>query len=117
MDINIDTLRGRLVSSSTNSSRVLLAHLNVLSVPYHKRIEVQSNTLTWDKEVEISKKENFLLSYATPKVEEEKMTNKIADYNPENGKQHANNEVFTLNNIFDPQGKGVAFNNPNTSMS
>jgi len=44
------------------------------------------------------------------------MTNKAIDHNPENGEQHTNNEVSILNNIFNPQGKSVVFNNPSISM-
>ena len=46
--------RERSASSSTNSSRALSAHSNLSSIPYHERMEIQSNKLTWDKQVEIN---------------------------------------------------------------
>jgi len=44
------------------------------------------------------------------------MANKAIDHNLRNREQYVNNEVFTLNNMCNPQGKGVVFNNHNTSM-
>lgn len=45
------------------------------------------------------------------------MANKTIDHNLRDREQYVNNEVFTLNNMCNPQGKGVVFNNHNTSMS
>ena len=45
MDIDIDVLRGRSASFSINSSRESSMHSNALFVPYHKRMEIQSNNL------------------------------------------------------------------------
>ena len=96
IDIDIDIPREMSASFSTNSSRISLVHSNVSSISYYKRMEIQSNKLTWDKKVEISEKENLLLLYATLKVREEEMTNKVID---KNSKQYANNKVSILNNM------------------
>ena len=79
MDIN--TLRERSASFSTNSFRVLLAHLDLSSISYYERIEVQSNRLTQNKQVEINERESFSLSYTTSKIGESKQANKAIDYN------------------------------------
>jgi len=84
MDMDIDTPRGGLASSSINSSRVSSAYSNISSVSYHERMEIPNNKLTWNEEVAISKKENFSLSYVTPKVGEKETANKVIDHNPRN---------------------------------
>jgi len=58
----------------------------------------------------------LLYIYITPKVREEEIANKIIDYNSKNRRQHINNKVFTLNNMYNPQYEGTIFNNPNMSM-
>jgi len=68
MDMDIDTPRGRSTSSSANSSRESSTHSNLSSIPYYERMEDQSNKLSWDEQVELNEKEEFTLSYATPKV-------------------------------------------------
>jgi len=60
MDIDIDVLRGRSASFSINSSRESSMHSNALFVPYHKRMEIQSNNLLWSEQV---KNERLSLSY------------------------------------------------------
>jgi len=115
MDMDIDTPRRGLALSSVNSSRVSSAYSNISSVSYHERMEIQNNKLTCD-EIAISEKENFSLSYATPKVGEKETANKVIDHNPRNRECHVNNKVSTLNNMCNPQGEGTDFNNPNTSM-
>ena len=62
-------------------------------------METQSNKLTWNKQVEINKRENFSLSYTTPKVGKNKPANKARDYNPKDGEQCSNNKISILNNI------------------
>ena len=42
-DINIDTSRGRSTFSSSHSSRASSTHSAASSVPYHARMEQQSN--------------------------------------------------------------------------
>ena len=46
MNIEVDTLRGRSVSSSVNVSRKTLAHSSVSSIPYVERMEAQSKDLS-----------------------------------------------------------------------
>jgi len=62
--INMDKLRGKSKSSSTNSSRESLTYSDISSVPYMDRIEVQSKNLFWANQIET---EIFQLSYATLK--------------------------------------------------
>jgi len=77
--MKIDTPRGRSVSSSVNSSRELSTHLSVSSISYHKRMEIQSNSLPWSKQVEIDKREKFSLSYTTLRVEKNIPVNEAAN--------------------------------------
>ena len=44
IDIDIDTLRNKLVNSSINSSRESLAYSSVSFILYIERMEAQSNT-------------------------------------------------------------------------
>jgi len=55
MDMDIDTPRERSVSSSTNSLRAFSVHSNTSSIPYHKRMEIQSNNLPWSEQCYNSK--------------------------------------------------------------
>jgi len=114
MDVNIP--KERLAISSFNNSKALSIHSNVSSILYHKRMKIQSLKLTWDKQVEISKKENFSLSYATSKVGEEKMADEIIDHNSEHGEKHDINKAATSNNTVNPQGVDKAINNSNICM-
>jgi len=109
-NMDIDTPRKRLAFSSVNNSRVLSTHSDVSSIPYHERMEVQSNKLTWDKQVEINERENFSLSYTTPKIGESVPANKTIDHNLKNRIQHLNNEVSILSNMPTPQGEGEVLN-------
>ena len=43
MDMEINTLRKKLVNSNINSSRESLTHSNVSSISYIKRMEAQNN--------------------------------------------------------------------------
>ena len=117
MDMDINIPRGRSASSSTDSSRALSVHSDLSSIPYHKRVKVQSNKLTWDKQVDLNERKDFSLSYATPKVGENKLANKITDHTPKNGEQHSNIEVLIPNNIPIPQGEGATINNINMYTS
>jgi len=112
MDMDINILRGRSASSSTNSSSVSSAHLDLSSILYYKRIEVESSKLTWDKQVDLNEREDFSLSYTTPKVGENKLADKITDHTPKDGKQHSNIEVLIPNNMLIPQGEGVLYASP-----
>ena len=71
IDIEINTPKGRSVSSNVNSLRESLTHLSIFSIPYHKRMEIQSNSLPWSKQIETDKREKFSLSYATFRVEKD----------------------------------------------
>jgi len=51
MDINTDNSRGRLASFSKYSSKESSVHLNVSSIPYYKRMEIQSNNLLWSEQM------------------------------------------------------------------
>ena len=63
-DVNVDVPRGRSISSSPNSSRELLAHSDLSSVPYVDRMEARNDYPSWANQTE---QENFHLSYATLK--------------------------------------------------
>ena len=45
MNIEVDTLRERLVSSSVNIFRELLVHSSIRSISYVERMKAQSNDL------------------------------------------------------------------------
>ena len=89
MDMDINTLRGRLVNSSANSSRELLAHSSVSSIPCIERMEAQSNNPSWANQVEeLNKLQRFTLFYANLKVGEINITNKAI------GSKNTLNSIF-----------------------
>ena len=91
MDMEVDTLRGRSVSSSANGSRESSAHSSVSSIPYVERMEAQSNDPSWVEQVdELCASQGFLLSYTFPKERE----NNIQD------------KAMMTNNMPNPQGEG-----------
>jgi len=53
-DINVDTPRGRSTFSSSHSSRASSTHSVASSVPYHARIEQQSNDPSWANQMDSS---------------------------------------------------------------
>jgi len=63
IDIDIDILRGRLVSSNNNSSRKSSMHSNASFISYYKRIEIQSDSPLWSEQMEIKENKRFYLSY------------------------------------------------------
>ena len=63
MDIDINAIRGRSTSNSASSSKVPLIHSNLSFIPYVKRIEAQRNSLTWNQQVVLKKKMEFILLY------------------------------------------------------
>ena len=68
IDMVINTSRSKLVKSSVNISRNLLAYSSIFSISYMERMEAQNNNLFWVNQVdELKYSQRFLLSYATPK--------------------------------------------------
>ena len=65
MNMNTGITRGRSASSSINNSRESSTHSDASSVPYYKRMEIQSNNPLWSKQVEIKESMCFSLSYAS----------------------------------------------------
>ena len=53
-DINIDSPRGRSTFSSSHSSRASSTYSAVSSVPYHTRMEQQSNNPSWADQIDSS---------------------------------------------------------------
>ena len=51
MDIDMDTLRERLLFLSNNSSRKSSILSKTFSILYYKRIEIQNNNSFWSKQV------------------------------------------------------------------
>jgi len=49
IDVDINIIRERSAFSSQISSRELLTHLAISSIPYHERIEIQNNLQNKDK--------------------------------------------------------------------
>jgi len=52
-DVNMETPRHRSQFPSDNSSRESSTHSNASSVPYHVRMEAQSNDPTWAEQMAI----------------------------------------------------------------
>ena len=117
MDMDIDTVRGRSVSSSTNSLRAFSVCSNTSSIPYHERMEIQSSNLPWSEQVEIDKRESFSLSYATSKAGDRMPANKATDNSSKDGVQCANKKAPALNNMPTSQGENKVNNNTNTCSS
>jgi len=99
MDMDINTSRKRSTSSNTNSSRVSSVYLKASSIPYYKRMKIQSNNLLWSKQIEIHKRESFSLLYTTPKVGDSIPANEAIDNRPKDGIQYANKETPVLNDM------------------
>jgi len=85
MDININTPRERLASFNINNSRASSVYLDISSILYYERMEIQSNKLSWNKQVEINTCMSFSLLYATPKISEDIPTYETTDYNSKKG--------------------------------
>jgi len=73
MDIDIDTSRDRSATSSANSFGVSLTHSNLSSIPYVKRIEAQSNNISWAEQVKLNKIKEIILLYTTLKIGEKNL--------------------------------------------
>jgi len=63
-NINMDTLRERSTFSSSHSFRASYTHSAASSVPYHARMEQQSNNPSWADQMDSP--QNLQLSYANP---------------------------------------------------
>jgi len=113
MNINTDVTRGRSASSNINNSRESSTHLDTSSVPYHKRMKIQSDNTLWSEQVEIEKRDSFSLSYTISKKGNSDSVKKTADNNTTGRVQSVNNKVTAPNNISSPQGKSEAINNTN----
>jgi len=82
MDIDPDVLRGRSASSSINSLRESSMHSNALSIPYYKRMEIQSNNLLWSEQVENKENKRLSLSYTTSVKEKKSLVKPATDNSP-----------------------------------
>jgi len=112
IDIEMDFPRGRLVLSSTNNSREVLAHSSIFFISYTKRIEAQSNNLSWANQLdELCVSQGFLLSYTSPKEREDNIQDKMTITN--NMPNLQGESITILNNTLNLQSKGVANSNMN----
>jgi len=82
IDIEIDILRGRLISNSPNSSRESSTHSNMLSMVYIDRVQALANSPTWADQVENKKFQSSSLFYATIKEGENSSTNLVLIIEP-----------------------------------
>ena len=81
INIKINIQRERLVNSSTNISRELLAHSSISSILHVKRMEAQSNNLSWANQVnELNKLQEFYSFYTSPKIGEDNIYNKVTKH-------------------------------------
>ena len=96
MNINVDILRGRSALSNSNNSRESFIYSNVFSIPYHIRMEIQSNNSLQSKQV---KEEKIALSYAINAKKNDLQVKQGIDNSPKKGIQYAINNALVLNNI------------------
>ena len=99
IDMDMNTPRSRSASSSFNDFRELLIHLNLSFILYYKRMKDIINKLSWNKQVALNEKENFTLSYASPKIGKNKLANKVTYHNPKDREQLSNINITILNNM------------------
>jgi len=99
MDIDIDIIRGRSASSNRNSSRESSILSNVLSSPYHERMEMQNNLL--DENVQ-NLIESLQLSYMLNVKKIGDLVSKATDNGPQKRTQCIQNKALTLKNTPKP---------------
>ena len=63
MDIKIDTLRGHFNTTSSNNSKKISLHFDVLSIDYVDKVYILANNSFWADQVEIEKLQKPFLSY------------------------------------------------------
>ena len=102
MNMNTNYLREKSTSASTNSSREPSLLFNVSFILYHKKMEIQSNNPLWSEQIEIEERESFSLSYAIPKVGENKSVKQAINISAKNEVQCVNSKALTLNNMTTP---------------
>lgn len=105
IDIKIDTFRERSVSSSINSSKKLSTHLNIFSIPYYRKMEIQYNNTTWSKQVNNKERKRLTPLYATLRVEKSIIVNQTTNKSSKKGTLQTNNMMPTLNDPTFPQDK------------
>jgi len=69
MDIKIDTLRGYFNTTSSNNSKRISLHFDVLSRDYVDKVYALANNSSWADQVEIEKLQKPFLSYTFLKEE------------------------------------------------
>jgi len=97
-DINMNELRDRSAIASRILSRVTLAHLDISSILYIKRIEAQSNNTSWFSQTE---QENFQLLYTSPKGGNSPNYNKA--YSPSHSSGICVEGEISINNVSNEQ--------------
>jgi len=62
IDMNINTFKERLFSSSQNNSRKSLTYSKTSSISYYEKMEIQNFNIFWSKQVENNKKEKLSIT-------------------------------------------------------
>jgi len=93
-DMDINTLRGQFINSSTNNSRESSTHSSVLLITYDKRVKALNNSSFWADQVEVSKSQGLTLSYTNLEMGENNKANEatVIINIPEPHKMNANNK-------------------------
>jgi len=102
MDMKVNTSKGRLTNSSTNSFRPISVHSNTSFIfVYTERIQAFNNNLIWTNQVEISESQDPTLFYAILEIGENVNVSKS----------------ITLENRPEPYGKGTPNSTTNIYQS
>ena len=93
-DMDINTLRGQFINSSTNNSRESSTHSSVLLITYAKRAKALNNSPFWTDQVEVSKFQGLTLSYTKLEMRKNNKANKatVTINIPESHRMNANNK-------------------------